>query len=74
MAEKPKFLKGRESEETSAPPDRRLKSEPSGERAWDFECPRSSKKLKLGLAPTDEMGIILSCAFGKSATDWQIPR
>ena len=36
--------------------------------------PRSSKKLKLGLAPTDEMGIILSCAFGKSATDWQIPR
>ena len=35
---------------------------------------RSSKKLKLGLAPTDEMGIILSCAFGKSATDWQIPR
>ena len=32
------------------------------------------KKLKLGLAPTDEMGIILSCAFGKSATDWQIPR
>lgn len=45
-----------------------------GERAWDSECPRSSKKLKLGLAPTDEMGIILSCAFGKNATDWQIPR
>lgn len=46
----------------------------SGERVWDSGCPRLSKKLKLGLAPTDEMGIILSCAFGKSATDWQIPR
>lgn len=49
-------------------------SDPPGEKAGGSKRPRSSKKLKLGLAPTDEMGIILSCAFGKSATDWQIPR
>ena len=49
-------------------------SDPPGEKAGSSKRPRLSKKLKLGLAPTDEMGIILSCAFGKSATDWQIPR
>ena len=49
-------------------------SDPPGEKAGSSKRPRLSKKLKLGLAPTDEMGIILSCAFGKNATDWQIPR
>ena len=49
-------------------------SDPPGEKAGSSKRPRLSKKLKLGLAPTDEMGIILSCAFEKSATDWQIPR
>ena len=72
---KAEILKGpRERKQVRRLTGGRRASGPSGERAWDFECPRLSKKLKLGLAPNDEMGIILSCAFGKNATDWQIPR
>ena len=72
---KDEVLKGpRERKQVRRLTGGRRASGPSGEKAWDSECPRLSKKLKLGLAPTDEMGIILSCAFGKNATDWQIPR